>query len=140
MTCVDTWEGADEHKSGDATTEKSLSSIENSFNKNLSIFKGRLIKYKGTSYSFFNNTTSKSVYDIIYIDGSHHCDDVIIDAVKGFQMLKVGGVMIFDDYMWQYYPNSINNPAAAINCFLKLKKGSYKVVRTYYQLIIKKTS
>jgi len=29
--------------------------------------------------------------------------------------------MIFDDYLWQYYPKDIDNPAAAINCFLKLK-------------------
>jgi hypothetical protein len=55
-------------------------------------------------------------------------------------MLKIGGIMIFDDYLWQYYPKNINNPAAAINVFLKLKQGSYKVVRVYYQLIIEKIS
>ena len=77
---------------------------------------------------------------MVYIDGSHHCDDVIIDAIKSFQMLKVGGIMIFDDYLWQYYPRDIDNPAAAINVFLKLKEGSYKVVRVYYQLIIEKIS
>lgn len=46
--------------------------------------------------------------------------------------------MIFDDYLWRYYSKDIDNPAAAINVFLKLKIGQYKIVRTYYQLIIEK--
>ena len=138
LTCVDTWEGAEEHKTLDATTKDVLSNIEISFDKNLSFFVDRLTKYKGTSFSFFNNKFEKNTYDVIYVDGSHHCNDVIIDAVKSFEMLKIGGVMIFDDYLWQYYSKDIDNPAAAINCFLKLKQGSYKVVRVYYQLIIEK--
>jgi hypothetical protein len=42
LTCVDTWEGADEHKTGDATTKDVLSNIEISFDKNLSPFSDRL--------------------------------------------------------------------------------------------------
>jgi hypothetical protein len=55
-------------------------------------------------------------------------------------MLKVGGVMIFDDFFWQYYPKAIDNPAAAINLFLRLKRGSYKIIRLYYQIAIIKTA
>jgi len=138
LTCVDTWEGADEHKSGRYATQDVLSNIEQAFDRNLSIFKDRLIKYKGTSYSFFNSCQADNRFDLIYVDGSHHCDDVMIDAIKCFEMLEVGGVLIFDDYLWRYYPNFIDNPAAAINLFLKLKKGSYKIVRVYYQIIIEK--
>jgi len=46
--------------------------------------------------------------------------------------------MIFDDYFWQHYKKSIDNPATAINLFLKLKKDSYKIIRMYYQVIIVK--
>ena len=99
LTCVDTWEGAEEHKTGDATTEDVLSNIEASFNKNLSPFTDRLTKYKGTSFSFFNKNYEKNIFDVIYVDGSHHCNDVIVDAVKGFELLKIGGIMIFDDYL-----------------------------------------
>ena len=88
LTCVDTWEGADEHKSGDATTSDVLSSIESSFDNNMAPYNKRLTKYKGTSYSFFNKYFKENVFDLIYIDGSHYCDDVIIDAIKGFGMLK----------------------------------------------------
>lgn len=39
-------------------------------------------------------------FDMIYIDGNHEPDYVLEDAVLSFRKLKVGGVMIFDDYGW----------------------------------------
>lgn len=138
LTCVDTWEGADEHKDGTAATAQVLSQIENRFDENLKSFKDRLKKHKGTSFSFFQANTKRCIYDFIYVDGSHHCDDVMIDAIRCFEMLKVGGIMVFDDYFWRYYPKAIDNPAAAINLFLRLKKGSYRIIRMYYQIIIQK--
>ncbi len=139
LTSVDTWEGADEHRAGETATNGVLSRIEATFDANLSPYHDRLTKFKGTSFSFFNDNATKDAFDLIYIDGSHHCDDVIVDAIKSFGMLTVGGIMIFDDYLWKYYPRAIENPAAAINAFLKLKKGNYKIIRLYSQLIIEKT-
>jgi hypothetical protein len=55
-------------------------------------------------------------------------------------MLKPGGVMFFDDYFWRHYPKAIDNPAAAINAFLRLKQGEYKIVRIYSQVVIEKVS
>jgi len=138
LTCVDTWEGADEHKDGTSATKDVLSQIEKNFDENLTPYKGRLLKHKGTSFSFFQANPTRCFFDFIYVDGSHHCDDVMIDAVKCFEVLKVGGIMIFDDYFWQHYKKSIDNPAAAINLFLKLKKNSYKIIRMYYQVVIVK--
>jgi len=138
LTSVDTWEGSDEHKDETCASKGELSSIESLFDENLSVYKDRLIKYKGTSFSFFNDNPLRNQFDLIYVDGSHHCDDVVIDAIKSFEILKVGGIMIFDDYFWRYYSRAIDNPAAAINVFLRLKKGSYKIVYLYYQIIIEK--
>ena len=39
-------------------------------------------------------------YDVIYVDGSHTARDVLQDAVLGWGLLKRGGLMIFDDYLW----------------------------------------
>lgn len=140
LTCVDTWEGADEHKDGSVSSALVLNQIEQTFDKNLLPFKSRLTKYKGTSLSFFNSNHSLCHYDFIYVDGSHHIDDVIVDAFKSFEMLKVGGIMVFDDYFWRYYPQALDNPAAAINIFLRVKKGSYKIIKLYYQIAIIKTA
>jgi len=54
--------------------------------------------------------------------------------------LKVGGIMVFDDYFWRYYSRVKDNPATAINLFLRAKKDQYKIVRFFYQIIIVKTS
>ena len=139
LTCVDTWEGADEHLDGTESSKIVLSKIEQTFDNNLSQFSSRLTKYKGTSLSFFSKNNFRCHYDFIYIDGSQHTDDVLLDAIKSFAMLKVGGIMVFDDYFWRHYSRVIDNPAAAINLFLKAKKGQYKIIRFYYQLIILKT-
>lgn len=137
LTCADTWKGADEHKK-DFIFNQVLKNAENNFDRNTKIFNERLIKYKGTSFSFYNNKSTSEVYDFIYIDGSHFCDDLLIDSIKCFQLLKTGGVMIFDDYLWRYYKKPSDNPGAAINSFLILKKGQYKIICMYYQIAIEK--
>jgi predicted O-methyltransferase YrrM len=140
ITCVDTWEGADEHQSGDAVESAILESVETIFDKNLAQFSNRIEKFKGTSYAFFNDKFERDKFDLIYIDGSHHSDDVVIDAIKAFEMLKVGGVMILDDYLWIYYDREIDNPAGAINSFLRLKRHQIEFVCLDYQVIIRKMS
>lgn len=39
-------------------------------------------------------------YDIIYIDGWHSAFGALADGVMAWPMLRVGGVLIFDDYIW----------------------------------------
>lgn len=140
LTCVDTWEGADEHKAGKAKGRTVLSRIEQSFDANLAVFGERVRKYKGTSFDFFAEHFRPSVFDLIYVDGSHHSDDVIVDAIKCFEMLKVGGVMVFDDYFWRYYDRVIDNPAGALNMFLRLKLHQLEIIGFDYQLVIRKTA
>lgn len=140
LTCVDTWEGSDEHKTGPFSKEYKPNKVEQSFDSNLAPFRDRLNKQKCTSFSFFANNSGRDQFDLIYVDGSHYTDDVLIDAVKCFEMLKIGGLMIFDDYFWRLYPNPLDNPAAAINLFLRLKHGAYKLIDVSGQVTIQKIS
>jgi hypothetical protein len=59
LTCVDTWQGADEHKDGAAATSDVLNQIENKFDENLKPFKDRFIKHKCSSFHFFG----KKIFD-----------------------------------------------------------------------------
>jgi predicted O-methyltransferase YrrM len=63
-------------------------------------------------------------FDLIYIDGSHQAPDVLTDAVMSFQLLKVGGVMIFDDYLWTMdkpgFQDVLKMPKPAIDAFLNI--------------------
>jgi len=133
VTCVDTWAGADEHSTLD------MRKIEDNFDFNTSPYKDRLIKYKGTSFSFFEKRdVYNETYDIIYVDGSHYVDDVMVDGLRCFSMLKNGGLIIFDDYMWDGYRQMSANPAAAINALIKMKSNFLKVKAAYRQLILLK--
>lgn len=140
LTCVDTWQGADEHKALKAANRDTLSKVESTFDRNLSAHAARVTKFRGSSLSYFEADRRSKVYDLIYVDGSHHADDVVTDAIQSFRLLKVGGLLIFDDYFWGYYRHTRNNPATAINGFLRLKRGAYRIVRFYYQIIIEKTA
>lgn len=140
MTCVDTWAGADEHKAYQESNYEILSKVEKVFDANLSEYGDRHTKYRGTSYQYFNDYFEIEKFDLIYIDGSHHSDDVMVDAIKSFEMLKVGGLMIFDDYFWQYYSRAIDNPSGAINAFVRLKRNQLEVICFDYQLVLRKTN
>lgn len=134
LTCVDTWTGSDEHGS------LQMQKIEENFDFNTARYKERLTKFKGTSSSFFaGHDPYRPTFDFIYVDGSHYVDDVMVDALRSFSMLKVGGVIIFDDYLSTSYRRMGANPALAINTLISLKKRSLKVILVYGQLAILKT-
>lgn len=89
-------------------------------------------------------------FDFIYIDGDHTSNAAFVDAVLSFPLLKVGGYIIFDDYMWLHdgdhsIPdandprlNHPNNPHSGVNNFLNLQKSHIEIVRSNWQMIIKK--
>lgn len=77
---------------------------------------------------------------ILYIDGSHQSDDVMIDAIICFKLLKVGGIMIFDDFLWKYYEYHKDNPCSAISAFLTLKKSELRIIHLGCQVHIQKTN
>jgi hypothetical protein len=140
LTCVDTWQGADEHQdsNSDFFNGDISQGVQQDFDANLREYNNRLTKYQGTSFSFFNQCVQN--FDLVYIDGSHLADDVVIDAVKGFERLTSGGIMIFDDYLFKYYQRACDNPAAAINWFLRQKAGSYRILSANWQVVLEKTT
>ena len=135
LVCVDTWQNLGENEG----TNYVAAAIEERFDHNVKEFGSRIKKFKGTSLSYFLSVESqKKQYDFIYIDGSHQSDDVIIDAIKCFKLLKVGGIMIFDDFLWKYYEYHKNNPCSAISAFLALKKSELRIIYLGYQVHVLK--
>jgi predicted O-methyltransferase YrrM len=79
-----------------------------------------------------------SYYDFIYIDGSHVALNVIEDAVLSWRLLKKGGLLTFDDYEWDKSPDPLARPKIAINAFLDIYNGYYKLVHKGYQVTVEK--
>ena len=78
-------------------------------------------------------------YDIIYIDGGHTGDMVLADAVLSWDLLKVGGLLIFDDYRWKMeeYPAEVR-PGVSIQAFITAYRNYLEVVHLDYQAIVRK--
>lgn len=135
LTCVDTWAGSDEHAGLDL-----IASTEAAFDRHVAPWRDRVTKHKGTSFAYLAGLNPAEKFDFIYVDGSHHADDVMVDALRAFEHLNVGGVMVFDDYLWKYYQRNAENPAMAINGFLRLAAGRCRLISVYYQLAVIKTA
>jgi predicted O-methyltransferase YrrM len=75
----------------------------------------------------------KYTFDFIYIDGAHSPDGVLTDACMSWGLLKEGGVMLFDDYL---YPEESTKDG--IDAFLCAFLGKFEPIINNYQLAVKK--
>jgi predicted O-methyltransferase YrrM len=81
-------------------------------------------------------------YHVVYIDGSHTADDVLLDAALSWDLLAPGGLMIFDDYAWpgrhgEPLPAELR-PQLAIDAFVAANRYALEIVHRDYQLIVRK--
>lgn len=78
------------------------------------------------------------IADLVYIDGSHIAKHVIEDAILSWKLLKVGGIMIFDDYGWGHTESIENQPKTGIDAFLMGYQKHYKILGSGWQICIQK--
>lgn len=121
--CIDTWEGGIEHKEMgmdmDAVEKRFDYNIEYASNKVL--HPPTIVKLKGYSDKRLAELLiegKENFFDMVYIDGSHASTDILVDAVLSFKLIKIGGTMIFDDYLWARGEKNIDCfPKIAIDAF-----------------------
>lgn len=79
-------------------------------------------------------------FDITYVDGSHTAVDVMIDMCFCANLLRVGGMMILDDY-W-HDVSDIGGPGVkqAVDRFLGVFRQHFEVVAAYRQVVLIKTA
>jgi predicted O-methyltransferase YrrM len=152
--CIDTWAGGVGH--GDTV----MSEVEQRFEHNVQLARSRS-KHSATIYKHKAHSAdalarliaqgNSEVFDFIYVDGSHQAPDVLTDCVMAFRLLKVGGVMVLDDYLWivnaagdlaplgaeEFY----NLPKPAIDAFMNIFQRKMRVLHQFplYQLYALKT-
>lgn len=86
------------------------------------------------------NHEKEKQFDFIYIDGSHAAQDVLADATLSWNLLKERGILIFDDYEWDYFEEEYNNPRIAIDAFLRCYQTQIEIIYKHYQVVVKKVS
>jgi predicted O-methyltransferase YrrM len=140
MTCIDLF--AQERSQGAYDTtglDSSMMSTEDRFDYNIRQAGAfdRVEKLKGHSHEVLRSLPRAS-YDFIYIDGSHVGKDVLEDAVVAWPLLKAGGVLTFDDYLWRDEPDPLRCPQIGIDAFLRVYEGHYRVLHKGYQVTLEK--
>jgi predicted O-methyltransferase YrrM len=137
ITVVDSWGGDDKFP-----TNSQLQSAEVRFDSNVLEYKERITKLRGKSAECLAKLASgqRSRFDLIYIDGSHYADDVMIDAALAWLLLRNQGILIFDDYVFFDYRHGLRKSSCrAINLFLRLIAGEFQIKHVAHQIIIVKT-
>jgi len=138
ITCVDTFEGSYSLKQRlDASY---FSNIESRFDFNIkqSGAASKVEKIVGNSHQVLPTLLPLS-YDLAYIDGSHLASDVLLDAELTWRLLKVGGIIIFDDYDMTFDENPSQNTCIGIDAFLNFYSSQIKIIHKSHQIIIEKT-
>lgn len=114
--CVDHFRGSEEHHLAGVDCLP----LEEIATATLAPYDGKAVILKGESNEVLRelNVIRQLRLDFAYIDGAHDAHNVLRDAVLAFELLKGGGVMIFDDYQWEVMPEPVERPKMAIDAFL----------------------
>lgn len=135
ITCVDSFLGSDEHQKMPGLSSR----LEAAFTQNVSELGERIIKRKGLSAAVLGQLHAEGrAYDFCYIDAGHFHDDVYVDSVLSWELLKLGGILVWDDYPWDGYQSYFKNVRAAVDRFLDVHVGEYKVLFSGEQVAIRK--
>lgn len=135
---IDTFEGSPEYIGTD------FSKIKKTFFNNIKKTKrdNQVIVMEMMSFTALNKLIYEkkmiNQFDIIFIDASHEANDVILDAVLSWRLLKVEGILIFDDYKWKKIVQKNYRPALAIDSFIEIYKPEIEVLNIGWQFILKK--
>ena len=86
----------------------------------------------------FDSEVREKQYDLIFIDGNHTTKYVMEDSVLSWGLLKVGGIMVFDDYKWRLHDRETLRPKLAIDSFCKVYGDYLQIVYNGYRLAVKK--
>ena len=115
IVCLDTFQGSPEH------TEIELSGLFDRWQNNVQSVRlpnQTCIAHVGKSYQGLAHViTQNEAFDFIYVDGSHTAPDVLADACMTWGLLRVGGIVLFDDYQWPDTLGALNCPKPAVNAF-----------------------
>lgn len=141
ITCIDPFQDLG-LSAFDRTYINKINTIEERFKKNTA----QCLKPTQTlnvipTLSFYGLSlliNARKEFDFIYIDGGHATDIVLTDAVMCFGLLRPGGIMTFDDYLWDHEPDFMMRPKLAVDAFINCCYKHLEIIGQGYQLVIQK--
>jgi predicted O-methyltransferase YrrM len=142
ITCIDTFEGGTDHEDDGSSEAVSaiLAAMERMFDANTAQHLSRMAKMKAYSIeALWKLQRDQASFDVIYIDGSHKYRDVLIDSLLAWDLLRIGGYLIWDDYFWSRRQTEIGS-RLAIDQFIDALEPHIEPVFASHQVAIRKRS
>ena len=98
----------------------------------------QVCRIRAPSWDVLHHIQDNSL-DAAYVDGSHEGRDALCDGLMVWRKLKLGGILVFDDYGWQN-PGGARHytPKPAIDAWLQLNDWSCELIHKGYQVAVKK--
>jgi predicted O-methyltransferase YrrM len=129
--CIDSWENSNGYQENIDRVYKTFCENTKNLRKNLNL---TVLKKDSRDGLLDLSEDHIEYFDLIYIDGSHKPDIVLSDAVLSYHLLKTGGIMIFDDYLWVdgYREHSISySPKLAVDSFVNSYFNKLEILSQY---------
>jgi len=137
LTCIDTFEGGGAHNE---YLDELFANLEERFLRNIAPIRDRVNVLKGTSVKRLAELSDNAeTFDVIYIDGCHFYRHVMLDTLMTWPLLKVGGILIWDDYDFAMAQYGDRVPRLATNQFLDAYAGDYELIFVTNQVAVRKT-
>jgi len=113
---------------------------EEIFDHNVERYGERVRKMTSPSWAALSSLIyERQEFDLIYVDAAHNTPDVLADSLLAWRMLKVGGLMVWDDFMLDVWSMSPNSVTQGICAFLKMYEGQYEWRHAGWQVAVRKT-
>jgi len=135
---LDKWEHYEENE---LLTHINNLQVEQSFYNNIHSegLSNRIFGIKSSSTDKLIEFIKHNVqFNFIYVDGSHLLLDCYTDLVHSWHILEKGGIIVIDDYLYKKDDNILDSPFEAVNHFLKVFEGYYKILNISYRIFLEK--
>jgi predicted O-methyltransferase YrrM len=137
---IDRWENYNENNIDYLSSLKELN-VEKIFYDNINTvdMKDRVTVFKGDSSTILIDlqNTNKNYFDFIYVDGSHKMLDCYTDLLLSFSLLKKGGILGIDDYLYNK-ETILESPYEGVNHFINKFNKEIKILSQEYRVFLEK--
>lgn len=121
ITCIDAWAQMTFH--------------EARFDRNTAPYAARVRKIIGSSGDALGRLIAeRRSFDLIYIDGEHTREGTVRDSVLAWPLLKRGGILLWDDYLWETHLPLKDRPQEAIDWFVANHQHDLAIIHHGYQV------
>jgi hypothetical protein len=110
------------------------------FDSNTRHFSARLEKLKGTTWEILRQLSDdRRQFDLIFIDADHRFDPVLLDTILAWPLVRTGGYLIWDDYLWSHPSLDPRfNIKGAIDAWLATRAPDVDVIFVGQQVCVRK--